>query len=91
MSHADLILKRANAMGLEVSDPGQIEELMRLEISSLSNASLETFDRELKIAVDCVESGLMEECDQFYRNWFGEPIGCAPPPDRCPPVWGMDD
>jgi hypothetical protein len=64
---------------------------MRLGIPSFSNASVEEIDRELKIAVACMEDGLMEECDQFYRNWFGEPIGCAPPPDRSPPIWGDDD
>jgi hypothetical protein len=91
MSHADLILRRAGELGLEVKDPKEIEELMRLGIPSFSNATVEEIDRELKIAVACTKDGLMEECEQFYRNWFGEPIGCAPPPDRCPPIWGDDD
>lgn len=91
MSQADLILRRARELGLEVTDPKEIEELMRLGIPNFSNASVEEIDRELKLAVACMEDGGMEECEEFYRNWFGEPIGCAPPPDRCPPIWGDDD
>lgn len=90
MSQADLILRRAKVLGLPVSDPKKIEEWMSLGISHFSNASEEEIDRELRLAVACEESGLEDECDEFYRIYFGEPIGCAPPPDRCPPIWGED-
>jgi hypothetical protein len=91
MSHANLIKRRANVLGLHVSDPQKIEDIMRLGIPSFSNASVEEIDRELKLAVACEESGLEAECDEFYRIYFGEPIGCQPPPDRCPPIWGDED
>lgn len=90
MSQADLILRRAGKLGLEVKDPKEIEEIMRLGIPNFSNATVEEIDRELKLAVACLADGGMEECEEFYRIYFGEPIGCAPPPDRSPPVWGED-
>lgn len=91
MSHADLILRTAKELGLPVSNPQKIEELMSLGIPQFSNASDEEFERELRLAVACEESGLEGECEEFYRIYFGEPIGCEPPPDRSPPIWGDDD
>ncbi len=91
MSQKDLIERRAKVLGLHVSDYQKIEDLMSLGISHFSNATVEEIDRELRIAVACEESGLEEECEEFYRIYFGEPIGCTPPPHRCPPIWGDED
>jgi len=53
--YADTIMKVAKRLGRPAVNPRWVEAFMRLEYPSLNSVSPESFDREVKIGISCID------------------------------------
>lgn len=67
--YADLILEIAMEQGRPDANPRWIEAYMRLEYPSLNGVSRESFEREVKIAINCIDALGPEKAEQCAQSF----------------------
>jgi hypothetical protein len=67
--YADLIMEIAGNIGREKINPRWVEAFMSLEYPSLNSISRERFEREVKVAINCIDALGPEKAEQCAQSF----------------------